>query len=166
MTAPLQLIGLTFRLGADAESRLLAEVDRIEGRGVVRVLDIVLVAKGRDGTVEGMEVGDDEDFGSLHHDRGGRSARSVAMVRSFLLSSSRSGVSLPPQPSGTPSCWCHAMSDCDDTGDRAVMQDDRGHVCGHVGGREQAVMSTAAPDANDQATGAGSAVTRRGPGMP
>ena len=33
MTAPLQLIGLTFRLGADAESRLLAEVDRIEGRG-------------------------------------------------------------------------------------------------------------------------------------
>jgi DNA-binding NarL/FixJ family response regulator len=65
MTAPLQLIGLTFRLGADAESRLLAEVDRIEGRGVLRVLDIVVVAKGRDGTVEGMEVGDDEDFGSL-----------------------------------------------------------------------------------------------------
>jgi DNA-binding NarL/FixJ family response regulator len=65
MTAPLQLIGLTFRLGAGAKSRLLAEIDRIEGRGVLRVLDIVLVAKGRDGTVEGMEVGDDEDFGSL-----------------------------------------------------------------------------------------------------
>jgi len=65
MTAPLQLIGLTFRLGAGAESRLLAEVDRIEGRGVLRVLDIVLVVKGRDGAVEGMEVGDDEDFGSL-----------------------------------------------------------------------------------------------------
>ena len=65
MTAPLQLIGLTFRLGAGAESRLLAEVDRIEGRGVLRVLDIVLAAKGRDGAVEGMEVGDDEDFGSL-----------------------------------------------------------------------------------------------------
>ena len=65
MTAPLQLIGLTFRLDADAESRLLAEVDRIEGRGVLRVLDIVLVAKGQDGTVEGLEVGDNEDFGSL-----------------------------------------------------------------------------------------------------
>ena len=65
MTAPLQLIGLTFRLDADAESRLLAEIDRIEGRGVLRVLDIVLVAKGQDGTVEGLEVGDDEDFGSL-----------------------------------------------------------------------------------------------------
>ena len=61
----MQLIGLTFRLDADAESRLLAEIDRIEGRGVLRVLDIVLVAKGQDGTVEGMEVGDDEDFGSL-----------------------------------------------------------------------------------------------------
>jgi DNA-binding NarL/FixJ family response regulator len=65
MTAPLQLIGLTFHLGADAERRLLAEVDRIEGRGVLRVLDLVVVARGQDGTVEGLEVGDDEDFGSL-----------------------------------------------------------------------------------------------------
>jgi DNA-binding NarL/FixJ family response regulator len=65
MTAPLQLIALTFRLNADAENRLLAEVDRIEGRGVLRVLDMVVVAKGQDGTVEGLEVGDDEDFGSL-----------------------------------------------------------------------------------------------------
>ena len=65
MTAPLQLIALTFRLDADAESRLLAELDRIEGRGVLRVLDMVFVAKGQDGTVEEMEVGEDEDFGSL-----------------------------------------------------------------------------------------------------
>jgi DNA-binding NarL/FixJ family response regulator len=65
MTAPLQLIALTFRLGADAESRLLAEVDRIEGRGALRVLDLVFLAKGQDGTVEGLEVGDNEDFGSL-----------------------------------------------------------------------------------------------------
>jgi DNA-binding NarL/FixJ family response regulator len=65
MTAPLQLIALTFRLEADVESRLLAEVDRITGRGVLRVLDMVLVAKGRDGTVEALAVGDDEDFGSL-----------------------------------------------------------------------------------------------------
>jgi len=65
MTAPLQLIALTFRLGADAESRLLAEVDRIEGRGALRVLDVLLLAKGQDGTVEGLGVGDNEDFGSL-----------------------------------------------------------------------------------------------------
>jgi DNA-binding CsgD family transcriptional regulator len=65
MTAPLQLIALTFRLGAGAESRLLEEVDRIEGRGALRVLDVVFLAKGQDGTVEGLEVGDNEDFGSL-----------------------------------------------------------------------------------------------------
>jgi DNA-binding NarL/FixJ family response regulator len=63
--APLQMIALTFRLDVDAESRLLAEVDRIEGRGVLRVLDMVFLAKGQDGTVEGMEVGEGEDFGSL-----------------------------------------------------------------------------------------------------
>jgi DNA-binding CsgD family transcriptional regulator len=81
MTAPLQLIALTFRLEADAESRLLAEVDRIKGRGVLRVLDMVVVAKGRDGTVEALEVGDGEDFGSLlagiapfGADNGGRQA--------------------------------------------------------------------------------------------
>jgi DNA-binding NarL/FixJ family response regulator len=65
MPAPLQMIALTFRLDVDAESRLLAEVDRIEGRGVLRVLDMVFLAKGQDGTVEGMEVGEGEDFGSL-----------------------------------------------------------------------------------------------------
>jgi DNA-binding NarL/FixJ family response regulator len=65
MPAPLQMIALTFRLDVDAESRLLAEVDRIEGRGVLRVLDMVFLAKGQDGTVEGLEVGDSEDFGSL-----------------------------------------------------------------------------------------------------
>jgi len=65
MTAPLQLLALTFRLGADAESRLLAEIDRVEGRGALRVLDVMFLAKGQDGTVEELEVAEDEDFGSL-----------------------------------------------------------------------------------------------------
>jgi DNA-binding NarL/FixJ family response regulator len=65
MPAPLQIIALTFRLEADAESRLLAEVDRIEGRGALRVLDMVFLAKAQDGTVEALEVGDNEDLGSL-----------------------------------------------------------------------------------------------------
>src|ERR1700746_1227905 len=65
MPAPLQMIALIFRLDVDADSRLLAEVDRIEGRGVLRVLDMVFLAKGQDGTVEELEVGDGEDFGSL-----------------------------------------------------------------------------------------------------
>jgi DNA-binding NarL/FixJ family response regulator len=65
MTAPLQLLALTFRLGADAESRLLAEIDRVEGRGALRVLDVMFLAKGQDGTVEELEVAEEEDFGSL-----------------------------------------------------------------------------------------------------
>jgi len=65
MPAPLQMLALTFPLDAEADSRLLAEVDRIEGRGVLRVLDMIFLAKGQDGTVEALEVGDDEDFGSL-----------------------------------------------------------------------------------------------------
>jgi DNA-binding NarL/FixJ family response regulator len=59
------MIALTFRLDVDAEARLLAEVGRIEGRGVLRVLDMVFLAKGPEGTVQGLEVGDGEDFGSL-----------------------------------------------------------------------------------------------------
>ena len=65
MPAPLQMIALTFRLDVDAESRLLAEVDRIEGRGVLRVLDMIVLAKGQDGIVAELEVGNGEDFGSL-----------------------------------------------------------------------------------------------------
>jgi hypothetical protein len=86
MTAPLQLIGLTFPLGTDAESRLLAEVGRIEGRGVLRVLDMVFVAKGQDGTVEGLEVGDDEDFGNRKGGLRHRSRISIALRNAFRRS--------------------------------------------------------------------------------
>jgi DNA-binding NarL/FixJ family response regulator len=65
MTAPLQVLALTFRSGADAEARILAEVDQLQGRGVLRVLDLVVLAKDQDGAVEQLEIGDDEDFGSL-----------------------------------------------------------------------------------------------------
>jgi DNA-binding NarL/FixJ family response regulator len=65
MTAPLQVIALTFRPGADSEGAILAEVDRLQGRGVLRVLDLLFLAKGQDGTIERLEIGDEEDFGSL-----------------------------------------------------------------------------------------------------
>ena len=45
MTAPLQVLALTFRPGADSEDRILAEVDQLQGRGVLRVLDMVVLAK-------------------------------------------------------------------------------------------------------------------------
>jgi DNA-binding NarL/FixJ family response regulator len=65
MTAPLQVMALTFRPGAGAGDRILAEVDQLQGRGVVRVLDMVFLARDQDGTVARLEIGDDEDFGTL-----------------------------------------------------------------------------------------------------
>jgi DNA-binding NarL/FixJ family response regulator len=65
MTAPLQVIALSFSRGAGSEDRILAEVDRLRGRGVLRLLDMLFVARNRDGTIERLTIGDDEDFGSL-----------------------------------------------------------------------------------------------------
>jgi len=65
LTAPLQVIALTFDLDADAEQRILAEVDRVQGRGVLRVLDMVFLAKGEDGILQRLKTGEDEDFGTL-----------------------------------------------------------------------------------------------------
>ena len=65
MTAPLQVIALSFSRDAGAEDRILAEVDRLRGRGVLRLLDMLFVAKSQDGTIERLAVGKDEDFGSL-----------------------------------------------------------------------------------------------------
>ncbi len=65
MTAPLQVIALSFSRDADSEDRILAEVDRLRGRGVLRLLDMLFVAKSQDGTIERLTIGDDEDFGSL-----------------------------------------------------------------------------------------------------
>jgi DNA-binding NarL/FixJ family response regulator len=65
MAAPLQVIALSFSRDADSEERILAEVDRLRGRGVLRLLDMLFVAKSQDGTVERLTIGDDEDFGSL-----------------------------------------------------------------------------------------------------
>ncbi len=65
MTAPLQVIALTFDLDADAEQRILAEVDRVQGRGVLRVLDMVFLARGDNGTLQRLKIGEDEDFGTL-----------------------------------------------------------------------------------------------------
>ena len=65
MTTPLQVIALSFSRGAGAEDRILAEVDRLRGRGVLRLLDMLFVGKSQDGAVERLTIGDDEDFGSL-----------------------------------------------------------------------------------------------------
>lgn len=47
MAAPLQIIALTFDWDADPRRRVLAEINQIEGRGTVRVLDAVFLVRGR-----------------------------------------------------------------------------------------------------------------------
>jgi len=65
MPGPLQVIAVSFGPGADFRGRVLAEVDRLQGRGMLRLLDMLFVAKDEDGTIQQVVVGDDEDFGAL-----------------------------------------------------------------------------------------------------
>src|SRR5271165_2356655 len=65
MAAPLQVIALSFSRDAGAAERIVAEVDRLRGRGVLRLLDMLFLAKSQDGIVERLSIGTEEDFGSL-----------------------------------------------------------------------------------------------------
>ncbi len=66
MPGPLQVIAVSFRPGSDFEDRVLDEVDRLQGRGVLRLLDMLFLAKDQDGTIEPVVLGgDDDDFGVL-----------------------------------------------------------------------------------------------------
>jgi hypothetical protein len=65
MPGPLQVIAVGFGPGADGEARVSAEVDRLQGRGVLRLIDMLFVAKDEDGTIQRLVIGEDEDFGVL-----------------------------------------------------------------------------------------------------
>jgi DNA-binding CsgD family transcriptional regulator len=65
MTGPLQVMAVSFGPGADFQGRVLAEVDRLQGRDMLRVLDMLFLAKTDDGVIEQVSFGDDEDFGGL-----------------------------------------------------------------------------------------------------
>jgi DNA-binding CsgD family transcriptional regulator len=66
MPGPLQVIAVSFSPGSDFQARVLAEVDRLQGRGVLRLLDVIFVAKKQDGTIEPVVFGgDDDDLGAL-----------------------------------------------------------------------------------------------------
>jgi DNA-binding NarL/FixJ family response regulator len=64
MSGPLQVIALNWGPGAVLRDRVLAEVDRLQGRGVLRLLDVLVIAKDDDGTIERVVIGDD-DFGGV-----------------------------------------------------------------------------------------------------
>ena len=59
----MQLISVGFPQGADFEA-VLREVDRLQGRGVLRLLDALFVTKNDDGTISRIVMGDD-DLGEL-----------------------------------------------------------------------------------------------------
>jgi DNA-binding NarL/FixJ family response regulator len=60
----MQLLAVGFAAGADAQARILGAVDRLQGRGVLRLLDFLFVMKDDEGTITRVEAGDD-DFGDL-----------------------------------------------------------------------------------------------------
>lgn len=64
MPAPLQLIMVSLPPGAQPD-RVLAEIDRVQARGNVRVLDSALVAKGDDGEVVVLSRDESEPLGGL-----------------------------------------------------------------------------------------------------
>ena len=58
MYGPLQLIAVGFGPGADFAVQVLAEVDRLQGRGVLRLIDMLFVAKDEDGTIQSLVIGE------------------------------------------------------------------------------------------------------------
>lgn len=63
MSGPMQLISVGFPGGTDFAA-VLEEIDGLQGRGVVRLLDALFVTKNDDGTISRVAIGDD-DFGEL-----------------------------------------------------------------------------------------------------
>jgi DNA-binding CsgD family transcriptional regulator len=57
---PMQLLTVAFEDGADVEARLVAEVDALQGRGVLRLLDLLVLRKGDDGTISRLVLADSE----------------------------------------------------------------------------------------------------------
>ena len=51
MPGPLQVIAVSFSPASDFQARVLTEVDRLQGRGALRLLDEIFVAKNEDGTI-------------------------------------------------------------------------------------------------------------------
>lgn len=65
MSGPLQVIALNWGPGAAVRDRVLEEVDRLHGRGVLRLLDVLVIAKDEDGRIERVVIGDDDSGGVL-----------------------------------------------------------------------------------------------------
>jgi DNA-binding CsgD family transcriptional regulator len=62
---PIQLMAFGYGSDACAEPGIMAELDALEGRGVLRLLDFLFVTKTDDGDLAILDVGDDDDYGTI-----------------------------------------------------------------------------------------------------
>jgi len=62
---PVQLMAFGYGSAVGAEDRIMAELDALQGRGVLRLLDFLFVQKTEDGSLAMLDVGDDEDYGTI-----------------------------------------------------------------------------------------------------
>ncbi len=64
MIGPTQLIAVGFKPRVDFVSTIIEEIDKLEGYGVLRLLDVLVLTMDDDGSLTRVEVAD-EDFGDL-----------------------------------------------------------------------------------------------------
>ena len=62
---PVQLMVFGYGPGDGVEESIMAELDALEGKGLLRLLDFLFVQKTLDGNLEMLDVGDDEDYGTI-----------------------------------------------------------------------------------------------------
>lgn len=62
---PMQLMAFGYSSGTGAEDRVLAELDALQGRRVLRLLDFLFVNKTPEGDLVMLDIGDDEDYGTI-----------------------------------------------------------------------------------------------------
>src|SRR6476659_4705790 len=61
---PMQLLTVAFEDGAGVEARIVAEVDALQGRGVLRLLDLLVLRKDDDGSIS-RSLLEDNELGDL-----------------------------------------------------------------------------------------------------
>jgi DNA-binding CsgD family transcriptional regulator len=61
---PMQLIAVGFAPGVGFVGTIIEEIDRLQGRGVLRLLDVLVLTMDDDGSLTRVEIAD-EDFGDL-----------------------------------------------------------------------------------------------------
>ena len=62
---PVQLMAFGYGSALGAEERIMAELDSLQGRGLLRLLDFLFVQKSAEGDLTMIDVGDDDDYGTI-----------------------------------------------------------------------------------------------------